>query len=277
MSSMTVRKSERLLNLLIMLLVQRHYVAKDRIKELNAALVGLAPAAGGAPASADDDAGASAPPAASAPTRAPAPPEPVTEPVTAPLPARAAADPQQPAPQRLEVAPATATREVDTHLDLNKSANAADRSVDEALTRLTADLPLEMRLQVQGLLIDLDAKVDQRGLRMVVPGGSLFEINSDSIEPTAHDTLAKVAELIDAYKDHEVVIVGHTDAIGEDSYNRVLSQRRANLVKQFFVENFEIPGERLKTEGQGEGQPIASNQTVEGRQANRRVEVLILN
>ncbi|MDF2780968.1 MAG: peptidoglycan-binding outer membrane protein b-brl and OmpA, partial [Geminicoccaceae bacterium] len=62
-----------------------------------------------------------------------------------------------------------------------------------------------------------------------------------------------------------------------DSYNRVLSQRRANLVKQFFVENFEIRGDRLKTEGQGEGQPIASNETVEGRQANRRVEVLILN
>ena len=149
--------------------------------------------------------------------------------------------------------------------------------MEEALTRLTTDLPLEMRLQVQGLLVDLDAKVDQRGVRMTVPGADLFEINSDSIEPTAHDTLAKVAELIDAYQDHEVVIVGHTDSIGEDSYNRVLSQRRANLVKQFFVENFEIRGDRLKTEGQGEGQPIASNETVEGRQANRRVEVLILN
>ncbi|MCE3249573.1 MAG: putative outer membrane protein, partial [Geminicoccaceae bacterium] len=228
--------------------------------------------AGGAPASAGEAAAPAAPEA-----RAPAPPDPVTAPLPVPAPARAAAEPGAPPADRVELAAAAPAREVDSDLELIKSAHAADRPVEEALTRLTTDLPLEMRLQVQGLLVDLDAKVDQRGVRMTVPGGDLFEINSDSIEPTAHDTLAKVAELIDAYQDHAVVIVGHTDSIGDDSYNRVLSQRRANLVKQFFVENFEIRGDRLKTEGQGEGQPIASNETVEGRQANRRVEVLILN
>jgi outer membrane protein OmpA-like peptidoglycan-associated protein len=240
---------------------------EERIKELNAALVGIAPAAGGTPASAGEAAAPAAPE-----VRAPAPPDPVAAPLPAPAAARATAEPEA---NRVEVA--ADTSEVDTDLELIKSAHAAERPVEEALTRLTTDLPLEMRLQVQGLLIDLGAKVDQRGVRMTVPGADLFEINSDSIEPTAHDTLAKVAELIDAYQDNEVVIVGHTDAIGDDSYNRILSQRRANLVKQFFVENFEIPGDRLKTEGQGEGQPIASNETVEGRQANRRVEVLILN
>jgi OmpA-OmpF porin, OOP family len=73
------------------------------------------------------------------------------------------------------------------------------------------------------------------------------------------------------------MIVGHTDSIGEDSYNQYLSQRRADLVKQFFVDNFGIEDTRLATEGHGEAQPIATNATLEGRQANRRVEVLILN
>ena len=142
--------------------------------------------------------------------------------------------------------------------------------------RLTAALPLEKRLQVQGLLVDLGAKVEPQGLALTVPGEGLFATNSDHIEPTANDTLAKVAELINAYDDHQVKIVGYTDAIGEPAYNKILSQRRANLVKQFFVDNFDINGARLSTEGRGEEQPIASNDTLTGRQANRRVEVLIL-
>ena len=166
---------------------------------------------------------------------------------------------------------------VDADLDLIKSAPAANRELDQALTQLSADLPDEMRLQVQGLLVDLDAEVEQRGLRMTVPGASLFSVNSEAIEPTAHDTLAKVAELIDAYDGRQVMILGHTDSVGEDNYNQYLSQRRADLVKQFFVDNFGIEDSRLSTEGRGEAQPIATNATVEGRRANRRVEVLILN
>ena len=74
-----------------------------------------------------------------------------------------------------------------------------------------------------------------------------------------------------------VMILGHTDSIGDDGYNQFLSQRRADLVKQFFVDNFAIEDSRLATEGRGEGQPIATNDTSAGRKANRRVEVLILN
>jgi outer membrane protein OmpA-like peptidoglycan-associated protein len=130
---------------------------------------------------------------------------------------------------------------------------------------------------VQGLLADLGAKVDARGLALTVPGQGLFATNSDEIEPTAHDTLAKVAELIDAYKGHPVRIIGYTDAIGDASYNKILAQRRATLVKQFFIDNFAVDGRRLSSEGRGEEEPIASNDTPAGRQANRRVEVLILN
>ena len=105
----------------------------------------------------------------------------------------------------------------------------------------------------------------------------MFELDSDTIEPTAHETLAKVAELIDAYKDHQVMIVGHTNSLGDEAYNKTLSERRANLVKQFFVDNFEVDAARLAIDGQGEVQPIASNDTLAGRRANRRIDVLILD
>jgi outer membrane protein OmpA-like peptidoglycan-associated protein/predicted nucleic acid-binding Zn-ribbon protein len=280
---------------------------EDRIKELTAALAGIPPATGEAPSSvaAASPAPAPASDAAAQPAAALA-----SEPRPAPQPAlsstaesratvrpalappdnvgpdevmanQAAADEataDEVAAAKVAVAAVTESEEaVDADLDSIKSAPAASPEVDQALMQLSAELPDEMRLQVQGLLVDLDAKVDQRGLLMSVPGASLFAVNSETIEPTAHDTLAKVAELIDAYDGRQVMIVGHTDSIGEDSYNQYLSQRRADLVKQFFVDNFGIEDTRLATEGHGEAQPIASNATLEGRRANRRVEVLILN
>jgi outer membrane protein OmpA-like peptidoglycan-associated protein len=271
---------------------QNLLAVEDRIRELNAALVGIPPAAGEAssavaavkPAAAPEPAveSSAAAPANAAPDEDPADEVAANERGADEV-AADGADSEDAAaagvaPGRIDVAATTENEAaVDADLDLIKSAPAASPELDKALTQLSAELPDEMRLQVQGLLVDLDAKVDQRGLRMTVPGASLFTTNSETIEPTAHDTLAKVAELIDAYDGHEVMIVGHTDAIGEGSYNEFLSRRRAELVKEFFVDNFEIEDGRLSTEGRGEAQPIATNATPEGRKANRRVEVLILN
>jgi OOP family OmpA-OmpF porin len=86
-----------------------------------------------------------------------------------------------------------------------------------------------------------------------------------------------VAELIGTYDDRKVLIIGHSDAVGDAAYNRQLSERRAELVKRFFVDNFELSADQLTTEGLGEARPIASNATAQGRRANRRVDVLILN
>jgi OOP family OmpA-OmpF porin len=110
-----------------------------------------------------------------------------------------------------------------------------------------------------------------------VPGELLFAVNSVEVQESAHDTLARVAELISVYDDRQVLIIGHSDAVGDAAYNKELSERRAGLVKQFFVDNFEVEEDRLATQGWGESRPIAANTTPEGRRANRRVEVLILN
>jgi len=235
---------------------QNLVAVEAQIKELNTALAAIEPAAGDHAATP----GTGVVPAIDA----------------APIAAADARSSTEPDAAAAEAAEPRATP-LDGDLELIKSANAAEGAADEALRLLTPDLPLEMRLQVQGLLVDLGAKLDSRGLTMTVPGAALFAINSDTIEPTAYDTLAKVAELIDAYRDHGVMIVGHTDSIGDEAYNRTLSERRAELVKQFFVDNFEVEPSRLSIDGRGEAQPIATNATVSGRQANRRVEVLILD
>ena len=71
--------------------------------------------------------------------------------------------------------------------------------------------------------------------------------------------------------------IGHSDATGDPASNRQLSERRAEQVKEILVNYYEISADRLSTEGLGNTVPIASNATPEGRRANRRVEVLILN
>jgi outer membrane protein OmpA-like peptidoglycan-associated protein/predicted nucleic acid-binding Zn-ribbon protein len=145
------------------------------------------------------------------------------------------------------------------------------------LAELTAALPPESRVQVRNLLADLKAETSDAGFVVTVPGEILFALNSERIEPSAHDMLARVAELIDIYDDRAIVITGHTDAMGDASYNLDLSVRRAELVKSFFVDNFAIEPVRLATRGRGEEEPIASNATLAGRQTNRRVEIVILN
>ena len=146
-----------------------------------------------------------------------------------------------------------------------------------AVFTMLADLPPEKRQHVQGLLADLPSKLEERGLMTTVPGELLFTMGSDEVQPSAYETLAKVAELIGMYDNRQVLIIGHSDARGEAAHNRQLSERRAERVKQIFVDYFELAADRLSTEGLGDTQPIASNATPQGRRANRRVEVLILN
>jgi len=142
---------------------------------------------------------------------------------------------------------------------------------------LTVGLSPDARLQAQRLLEDLDAKADGRGLMVRVPGASLFQSGSETVDEAAHGMLAKLAELGKLYDDRRMLIVGHTDALGDAAYNQYLSMRRAEVIRDFLVENFEIEETRLSIEGKGEEQPLASNATRDGRMANRRVEVLLLN
>ncbi len=127
------------------------------------------------------------------------------------------------------------------------------------------------------MLADLDPRPQARGLLVTVPGDRLFDTDSYRIRTDAYGLLGRIGEALVRAPERNALIVGHSDAIGEAAYNRDLSVRRARAVRDFLVDRFKIAADRLTTEGRGEDDPIATNDTPAGRLANRRIEVLLLN
>lgn len=99
----------------------------------------------------------------------------------------------------------------------------------------------------------------------------LFEFNSDRILPRYYSNLDIVGQALARHPNDQIRIEGHTDNVGSDAYNLSLSRRRAESVKQFLVQRFAIPGNRLIVLAKGESVPIAPNDTPDGREKNRRV------
>ena len=106
----------------------------------------------------------------------------------------------------------------------------------------------------------------------------LFDFNSDKILQNYSSDLDKLGRVLTSpqYSAYRVEIEGHTDGIGSDSYNRRLSERRAESVKRYLVQHYPIQSDRLVVRGYGKSKPIASNDSPEGRDKNRRVEVVNL-
>ena len=120
----------------------------------------------------------------------------------------------------------------------------------------------------------LGAEVTGTEVTIRLPGSVLFDFDSAQIRPDAERTLAEVAEVIKAYPKRPVRIEGHTDSVASDDYNQKLSERRAGSV-QTWLAGKGIETGRLTPRGLGETKPVADNGTAEGRQRNRRVEVII--
>ncbi len=110
----------------------------------------------------------------------------------------------------------------------------------------------------------------------VATQGILFATNSDRIRPESTPTLTEIGDMLRGHADLRLRIEGHTDSDGDDAYNQELSDRRAAAVKQFLVDHYGVDGSRLETRGFGESQPAADNATAEGKQQNRRVELVRL-
>jgi len=99
-----------------------------------------------------------------------------------------------------------------------------------------------------------------------------FDFNKANIKPGYDAELAKFAEVLKKHPELNLIIEGHTDSVGSVAYNKTLSQKRADAVKDYLVKNLGIDASRLKAVGYGKAKPIADNKTAEGRQKNRRVE-----
>lgn len=129
----------------------------------------------------------------------------------------------------------------------------------------------ELAMEIPG------ARVERVGEGIVVTfdSGLLFAYDSDAIQGAARENLTNLAESLRKYSDTDVLIVGHTDATGSDNYNQGLSERRAASAAAFLASNG-VTRTRVQTAGRGEGEPIETNETAEGRAQNRRVEVVIV-
>lgn len=106
----------------------------------------------------------------------------------------------------------------------------------------------------------------------------LFEFNSDKVLPEYYPDIEKLGKALTLpqYADYRVRIEGHTDNVGSDRYNQLLSQKRAESVKRYLVQHFQLEPERLSITGYGKSNPITTNDTPEGRSKNRRVQVVNL-
>ena len=108
----------------------------------------------------------------------------------------------------------------------------------------------------------------------VATQGILFDFGSARIRPESTPTLEEIGTMLQEHADLRLSIEGHTDAVGDDASNEALSRERAAAVRAFLIERYGIDAARLESAGLGEAAPVASNDTPEGRQQNRRVELV---
>jgi outer membrane protein OmpA-like peptidoglycan-associated protein len=135
-----------------------------------------------------------------------------------------------------------------------------------------------MDKQAKELAMDIPgARVERVGEGIVVTfdSGLLFAYDSDAIQGNARTNLTNLAKSLEKYEKTDVLIVGHTDATGSDTYNQGLSERRASSAA-VYLQTQGVERARLRVAGRGESEPIESNETAEGRTQNRRVEIVIV-
>lgn len=137
------------------------------------------------------------------------------------------------------------------------------RKMDRQAEQLKQTIPgAEVIREGEGIIVKFDS-------------GILFDVNKSELKPAAITNIQNLAKSLKDNPGTNVTIIGHTDNTGSDEYNARLSERRAESVKTFTI-NQGVAGNRLTTQGKGESEPIADNSTEEGRSKNRRVEIVIV-
>ncbi|HTN35372.1 MAG TPA: OmpA family protein [Marinobacter sp.] len=131
----------------------------------------------------------------------------------------------------------------------------------------------ELRHKLQGTGVSVVRNGDQ--IELVMPGNVTFDVNQASIKPSFSGTLESVALVLKEFNKTIIQVDGHTDSSGSQSYNQLLSEKRANSVRDFLL-NQGVEPKRTRAVGYGSRQPIASNDTPAGREQNRRVELTLV-
>lgn len=135
-------------------------------------------------------------------------------------------------------------------------------------------LESSVEVRVGETISSYDGVVTSEGTELSIPSQVLFAVDESTLLPEAEARLDDIVEVLEFYPDAPVEIVGHTDSDGAADHNQDLSERRAQAVADY-VTAAGVDASRLTVAGRGETDPVASNDTAEGKQQNRRVEILI--
>ena len=191
--------------------------------------------------------------------------------------ARAAALAQQQAAQaeaeKSRQAAEEASREKAAALAQERAAEAETEKARQATARAEAEKG-ELRAQLLNQLNSiLQTRDSARGL-IVNMSDVLFDTGSYTLRAGAREKLAKISGIVLAHPGLNLQVEGHTDSVGSDEFNQQLSERRAGSVRDFLVQQG-VTGAAVSSRGFGKTQPVATNDTPEGRQRNRRVELVV--
>jgi len=161
-------------------------------------------------------------------------------------------------------------RDAEAESDRNRAAAAtSDQQLQQAV-RDREELRARLLQQFNAILATRDTA---RGL-VVNLSDVLFDSGKYTLRPGAREKLAKISGIILAYPDLRLAIEGNTDSVGGDAMNQELSEQRAGAVRDYLAKQ-NIPLTSMTSRGFGKTQPVASNDTAEGRQQNRRVEMIV--
>jgi outer membrane protein OmpA-like peptidoglycan-associated protein len=144
---------------------------------------------------------------------------------------------------------------------------------DAAIAQQEMNKAEQETAKAQQQLKDLDARQEARGT-VVTLGDVLFDFNKAEIKPAAISHLAKLATFLNKNIDRNATIEGHTDNVGANDFNMLLSQQRADAIKDY-LQSQGVAGTRMNAVGKGAEFPVTDNSTAPKRQQNRRVEVII--
>lgn len=152
-------------------------------------------------------------------------------------------------------------------LDAEASQRQSESSQRQAQDAEARSRQLEIQLK------ELDAKKTERGM-VITLGDVLFDTNKSELKSGGMRNVQKLAGVLKEYPQRNVLVEGFTDSTGNSDYNQGLSERRAGAVRTA-LQDTGVAGDRISNRGYGQTFPVASNATAEGRQLNRRVEIIV--
>ncbi len=113
-------------------------------------------------------------------------------------------------------------------------------------------------------------------LKLSMQSSVVFDYKDSTVKAGARNELHEIAQILKQHANARLIIEGHTDSIGGDEYNQKLSEARAEAVKDFLVTDEKLTNLKIETKGYGKTRPLAPNTTDEGREKNRRVEIIVM-